>query len=80
MGKCRTSSAGLKMPSSDVKSSKTSAQNARVKLSKSSRVQIFAAFVFRGSYFHVLVVGCENRENLDLANISRYQRVGRLSM
>ena len=27
---------------------------------------------FRGPYFHVLVVGCENRENLDLAKIFRY--------
>ena len=28
--------------------------------------------LFRGSYFRVLVVGRENRENLDLAKISRY--------
>ena len=27
---------------------------------------------FSGSYFRVLVVGRENRENLDLAKISRY--------
>ena len=28
--------------------------------------------LFRGSYFRVLVVGHENRENLDLVKISRY--------
>ena len=43
-----------------------------VKISRSSRVQIFASFVLHGSYFRVLVVGRENRENLDLAKISRY--------
>ena len=32
----------------------------------------FRGFVFRGSYLHVLVIGRENRENLDLAKISRY--------
>ena len=43
---------------------------------KSSCVQIFpvhiSRFLFRGSYFRVLVVGGENRENLDLAKISGY--------
>ena len=32
----------------------------------------FHGFVFRGSYFHVLVVGRENHENLDLTKISCY--------
>ena len=32
----------------------------------------FRGFVFRGSYFHVLVVGRENHKNLDLTEISRY--------
>ena len=32
----------------------------------------FLQFLFCSSYFHVLVVGCENCENLDLAKISRY--------
>ena len=49
------------MPSS---SSETGAQNARVK--------IFHEYNFRGFYFRVSVVGSENRENLDLAKISRY--------
>ena len=31
--------------------------------------------LFRGSYFHVLVMGHENRKNLDLAKISRYMVV-----
>ena len=44
-----------------------------VKIFKSSRVQIFTVFfIFRGFYFRILVVGRENRENLDLAKISRY--------
>ena len=60
------------MPSS---SSKIGAQNARVK--KFSRVQNFSCLNsrglnFRGFYFRVLVVGCENRENLDLVKISHY--------
>ena len=68
MGEDRTSSAG----------SKTSAHNARVKISASSKVHAkvyvfkFSRFLFRGSYFRVLVVGRENRENLDLTKISRY--------
>ena len=32
----------------------------------------FRGFAFRGSDFRVLVVGRKNRENLDLAKISRY--------
>ena len=32
----------------------------------------FRGFVIRSSYFHVLVVGRQNRENLDLVKISRY--------
>ena len=52
------------MPSSDVRSSETSAQNARgKKFPKSSRVQIFAVLIFA---FWSRV------ENLDLAKISRY--------
>ena len=54
-----------------------SAQNLRVKVSTSSnghsKVHVFKfSQLFRGSYFHVLVVGHENRENLDLAKISHY--------
>ena len=52
---------------SNVRSSETSAQNARGK-----NFQKFTCSNFRGSYFRVLVVGRENRENLDLAKISRY--------
>ena len=60
MGEGRTSSAGLKQRySAIVRSSETSAQNAHVKISTSS-------------YFRILVLGHENRENLDLAKISRY--------
>ena len=45
-----------------------------MKISTSSKVNVFkfSRFIFRGSYFRVLVVGRENRENLDLAKISRY--------
>ena len=45
-----------------------------MKISASSKVHVFkfSRFIFRGSYFRVLVVGRENRENLDLAKISRY--------
>ena len=45
-----------------------------MKISTSSKVHVFkfSRFIFRGSYFRVLVVGRENRENLDLAKISRY--------
>ena len=32
----------------------------------------FQSFIFRNSYFRVLVMGRENRENLDLMKISRY--------
>ena len=60
------------MPLSDVRSSETSAHNTQVKLSKSSHVQIFMVSYFRGSYFHVLAVGRENHEKLDLVKISRY--------
>ena len=60
------------MPSSDIRSSETSAQNARGKNFQKFTCSNFHGFVFRGSYFCVLVVGCENRENLDLAKISRY--------
>ena len=60
------------MPSSDVRSSETSAQNARGKNFQKFTRSNFRGFIFRGSYFRVLVVGRENRENLDLAKISRY--------
>ena len=60
------------MPSSDVRSSETSAQNARGKNFQKFTCSSFRGFVFHGSYFRVLVVGCKNRENLDLAKISRY--------
>ena len=44
------------VPSSDVRSSKTSAQNTLVKLSKSSRVQIFTCVqIFTVLYFIVLI-------------------------
>ena len=56
------------MPSSDIRSSEISTQNAGGKNFHSSCVQIFVV-VFRGSYFHVLAVGHENREDLDLAKI-----------
>ena len=36
-------------------------------------VQNFSCLNFRGFYFCVLVVGRENRENSDLAKISRYK-------
>ena len=39
---------------------------------KCSRVQNFRCSNFRGFYFRISVVGRENRENLDLAKISRY--------
>ena len=43
---------------------------------KSPRVQMFTQKFtcsnLRGSYFRVLVVGRENRKNLDLAKFSRY--------
>ena len=55
------------MPLSDVRLSETSAQNAQGK-----NFQKFTRSNFRGSYFRVLVVGRENRENLDLTKISRY--------
>ena len=63
------------MPSSDVRSSETSAQSARGKNFQKFTCSNFRSFVFRGFYFRVLVVGrenCENHENLDLAKISRY--------
>ena len=77
MGKGRTLSAGLYtcntiVPSSDVRSSETSAQNARGKNFQKFTCLNFRGFVFHGSYFHILVVGRENRENLDLAKISCY--------
>ena len=56
------------MPSSDVRSSETGAYNAWGKSSRSN----FRGFVFRGSYLCVLVGGRENREKLDLVEISRY--------
>ena len=54
-----------------------SAQNARTKISLSSnvhaKVHVFKFLrLFHGSYFHVLVVGRENRKNLDLAKIFHY--------
>ena len=60
------------MPLSDVRSSKTSAPNARGKYFQKFTCSNFLSFGFRGSYFRVLVVGCENRENLDLSKISHY--------
>ena len=60
------------MPSSDVRSSKTSAQNARGKNFQKFTCSNFCGFIFRGFYFRILVVGCENRENSDLTKISRY--------
>ena len=53
-----------------------SAQNARAKISTSPNVQakvhVFKfSRLFHGSHFRILVVGRENRENLDLAKISR---------
>ena len=54
-----------------------SAQNARVKISTSpnvhAKVHVFKfSQLFRGSYFRVLVMGRENRENLNLTKIPRY--------
>ena len=60
------------MPLSDVRSSETSAQNARGKNFQKLTCSNFRDFVFRDSYFHVLVVGRENREKLDLTKISCY--------
>ena len=55
------------MPSSDVRSNETSAQNAQGKNFQKFTCLNFRGFVFRDSYFRVLVVGRENRKNLDLA-------------
>ena len=73
------SSAGLKKRyNAIVRSSETSAQKAHVRVFMSpkvhAKVYVFKLpwFFFRGSYFWVLVVGHENRENLDFAKISRY--------
>ena len=60
------------MPLSDVRLSETSVQNAQNKNFQKFMSSNFRGFVFRGSNFHVLVVGCKNCENLDLANISCY--------
>ena len=63
------------MPSSDVRSSETSAQNTQIFFGKNFQKFVcsnFRSFVFRGSYFRVLIVGRKNRKNLDLAKISRY--------
>ena len=60
------------VPSSDVRLSETSVQNARGKNFQKFMCSNFRGFVFRGSNFHVLVVGCKNHENLDLAKISCY--------
>ena len=60
------------VPLSDVRSNETSAQNTRGKNFQKFTCSNFCGFVFRGSYFRVLVVGRENRENLDLTKISRY--------
>ena len=57
------------MPSSDIQSHETSAQNTQGKKVTCSN---FNGFIFCGSYFRVLVVGCENCESLDLAKISCY--------
>ena len=73
MGNSRTSSAGLKQRySAIVRPSETSAQNAQGKNFQKFTCSNFRGFVFCGSYFRVLFVGRENRENLDLAKISRY--------
>ena len=61
------------VPSSDVRSSETSAQNVQGKNFQKFTCSNFHGFVFHGPYFHVLVVGCEN---LDLAKISRYTAMG----
>ena len=55
------------MPLSDIRSSETSAQNAWGKNFQKFMCSNFRGFVFRGPYFRVLVMGRENRENLDLA-------------
>ena len=60
------------MPSSDVRSSETSAQNTRGKNFQKFTCSNFRGFVFRDSYFRILVVGRENRKNLDFAKISHY--------
>ena len=60
------------MPSSDVRLSETSAQNARNKNFQKFMCSNFRGFVFRGSNFHVLVVGRKYRENVDLAKIYCY--------
>ena len=65
MGEGRTSSAGLKQPSPD-----RAGLAHKTHVWKFPKVHVFK--FFRGSYFRVFVVGRENRENLDLAKISRY--------
>ena len=54
-----------------VRSSKTSAQNACVKIFANVCTKVHV-FKFSWFLFCVLVMGCENCENLDLAKISRY--------
>ena len=54
------------MPSSDVRLGKTSARNARGKTFQKFVFKFFCGFLFRGSYFLILVVGCKSRENFPL--------------
>ena len=73
----RTLSAGLNRYSTVVRSTKTSAQNACVKISVCSKVhakvrEIFVVLISRFLFSRFLAVGHENRENLDLVKISRY--------
>ena len=44
----------------------------KISTSPNVHAKFMCSNLFRGSYFRVLVVGHENRENLDLAKISRY--------
>ena len=60
------------VPSTDIRSSETGAQNARGKNFQKFTCSNFCGFVFRGSYFRVLVMGHENCENLDLVKIFCY--------
>ena len=55
------------VPSSDIRLSETSAQSARVKLSKSSCVQVFAVLIFAFWSWVTKIA-----KNLDLVKISHY--------
>ena len=77
-----TLSAGVNRYSTVVRSTETSTQNTSVKKKKmcskkfTQKFAKFLLFLFCGSYFCVLVVGRENRENLDLMKISLYTVYG----